>query len=340
MKERINTIVPLMLILSVLLAGCAPLPTSGVSAPVIDGPTLPAAASSSKSDLTLPPTALATIPVATMPPGSDSAQATAALAAAATWPPGAMMTPTLAPDAWKEAPIVPTQISERSRQIYQSGLALGNNPNAFSKVGDCESSTEWYLGDFDKGLYNLGPYTSLEPVIKQYAGSYSRLSLATKPGFTAASLMVPLWSTDKTCGDDEAPLACEYRLNRPSIALITVGTNDIHRPEKFEANLRRVIDYTIAQGALPVLATKADNLEKNGSINATIAQLAYEYELPLWNFWLAVQPLYHGGLQEDGAHLTWNPNDFSNPNNLKQAWPVRNLTALQVLDAVWRGLNP
>ncbi len=253
---------------------------------------------------------------------------------AETQPTGAA--PTMSPDAWKDLPIIPIQLSERARQIYQDGLALGNRPDAFSKVGDCESSADWYLSDFDKGSYDLGPYTGLGVVIDQFSGSFERRSLATKPGFTAASLMVPLWSTRSACGSDESPLACEYRLNRPSIALITLGTNDIHRPENFEANLRRVIEYSISQGVLPVLATKADNLEKDGSINATIARLANEYELPLWNFWRATEPLYRHGLQSDGAHLTWSPNDFSNPNNLKQAWPLRNLTALQALDSVWR----
>ncbi len=244
----------------------------------------------------------------------------------------------MAPDAWKELPVIP-QVGERARQIYQNGLALGNRPGAFSKVGDCESSTEWYLSDFDRGSYNLGPYTDLAPVVEQFSGSFERRSLATRPGFTAAALLVPLWSARDVCETDELPLACEYRLHRPSIALITVGTNDIHRPENFEANLRRVIEYSIAQGVLPVLATKADNLEKDGSINAVIARLAYEYELPLWNYWRATDPLYRHGLQPDGAHLTWSPNDFSDPNNFKQAWPLRNLTALQALDAVWRAVS-
>jgi hypothetical protein len=29
------------------------------------------------------------------------------------------------------------QVSERAREIYRTGLALGNNPQTFSKVGDC-----------------------------------------------------------------------------------------------------------------------------------------------------------------------------------------------------------
>ena len=48
--------------------------------------------------------------------------------------------------------------------------------------------------------------------------------------------------------------------------------------------------------AVPIIATKADNLEGDNSINATVAQIAYDYGIPLWNFWAAVQPLPNHGL--------------------------------------------
>jgi hypothetical protein len=34
--------------------------------------------------------------------------------------------------------------------------------------------------------------------------------------------------------------------------------------------------------------------------------------------------------------LTWAQNLFDEPKVLENAWPVRNLTALQVLDAIWQ----
>jgi hypothetical protein len=43
------------------------------------------------------------------------------------------------------------------RAIYRLGNVLGNNPNTFSKVGDCEAKPTWFLSDLD-----LGPlYSSL-----------------------------------------------------------------------------------------------------------------------------------------------------------------------------------
>ena len=112
----------------------------------------------------------------------------------------------------------------------------------------------------------------------------------------------------------------------------------------FEDKMRRVIDHTIGKGIVPILVTKADNAEGNHFINATIARLAYEYEIPFWNFWLAVQPLpNHGLIYDRPEHITI-PDDwsqlcnFEDLENMKLGFPVRNLTALQLLDAVMKGV--
>ncbi len=179
----------------------------------------------------------------------------------------------------------------------------------------------------------------LSRLFEHFQGSFGRLSQVAKPGFTAAAVMTPLWADPEQCQRDETPLACEYRQQNPAFSFILLGTNDVARPETFEANMRRVIEFTIEQGIVPILATKADNLEGDHQINATIARLAYEYDVPLWNFWLAVQSLPDQGLQPDRAHLTWSPNHFGDAEAMKRAWPIRNLTALQSLDAVWRGVT-
>ena len=245
--------------------------------------------------------------------------------------------PTLAPDAWTALPVVPP-VSPRVREIYQRGLELGNNPRAFSKVGDCGSTPAWFLGDFDRGprYYDLGDYQSLAGVIQEFQGSFTRTSLAAKSGFNASSVFAPLWANRKFCESNETPLACEYRLHRPTFAFITLGTNDVWHMDTFEAQMRRIIEFSIEKGVVPILATKVDNEEGDGSINATIAALAHEYDIPLWNYWLAVQPLPDHGLQDDEAHITWGPNRFDDPHAMEKGWPVRNLTALQVLDAVWQ----
>jgi hypothetical protein len=245
--------------------------------------------------------------------------------------------PTLGPDEWKRLPVIPT-ISDHVIRIYQLGLQLGNNPNAFSKIGDCGSTPAWFLGDFDRNpqLYNLGDYQGLLNVIHQYQGSFGRTSLAARSGFNASSLFVTLWSDRTFCQANEAPLECEYRVHQPSIAFIMLGTNDVWHPEEFEPQMRNIIEFSLQKGVVPILSTKADNIEGDGSLNATIAKLAQEYDIPLWNFWAAVQKLPNQGLQEDQAHLTWGRNFFNDPEALTKAWPIRNLNALEMLNAVWQ----
>jgi hypothetical protein len=244
------------------------------------------------------------------------------------------------PEKWKDWPVVPL-VSIKARKILLEGIANGNNPKAFSKVGDCETNTEWFLSDFDKGKdhYILGPYADLQAVIDQYAGSYGRVGVAALRGFTAASVLNPYWRDAEKCEKNETPLACELRLNKPAFALIMLGTNDAARPETFEKNLRAVIEAALTRKVLPVLATKADNLEGDERLNQITVRLAYEYDIPLWNFWRAVQSLPGHGLQEDLSHLTFAPNDFSDPGSFTRAWPVRNLTALQLLDAIRQSIS-
>jgi len=235
---------------------------------------------------------------------------------------------------WQDLPIVP-ELNENSLRILKAGIAAGHNPHAFSKVGDCDTSTDWYLADFDKDsrYYNLGEYRDrFEPVLSYYKGSFSHRSLAAKPGFSAASVLSNYWLDFNSCEPDELPLTCEYRIQNSLIVLISLGTNDGYNPPAFKENLRTIIEITLSENRLPILMTKADNVEGDFSINQDIADLAQEYDLPLWNFWAAIQDLPNHGLVEDGIHLTFYKNDFADPNAFNYAWTYRNLTALQLLE--------
>lgn len=220
--------------------------------------------------------------------------------------------------------------------VYDKGQTLGRDLHVVSVVGDCESSSDWFLKDFskDERFYNLGPYTELQNTIDHFKASLGYRSYAALRGATASTVLSPLWADPQACKSGETPLACEYRLHNPAFAFIALGTNDIHKRDQFEPKMRQIIEYTLDQGIIPILVTKADNLEGDESINLSIARLAAEYHVPVWNFWAAVQPLPGHGLQEDKAHLTFAPNFFDKPENLQGAWAVRNLTALQVLDAI------
>jgi hypothetical protein len=227
-------------------------------------------------------------------------------------------------------------------------LVQGNSGHAFSKIGDCQNINSHFLAAFDDPqLYKLGSqFQYLQPAIDQFKGMFSRDSAAVRNGFNVAAVLSPLQADPAVCRAGENPVACELRLNQPSIVLISMETWWAKKPaQEYEKYMRQILDLVIAHKALPILATKADNLEEDFSVNAVIARLAYEYDIPLWNFWKAVQPLPGGGLTEDGFHLTHDsqrPDDPLFYQRLSEAqawnfgWTVRNVTALQALDAVWR----
>lgn len=239
------------------------------------------------------------------------------------------------PTDWKSWLVIPT-LSPQMLTVYSNGQAMGRDAHVVSVVGDCESLSDWFLKDFskDERYYNLGPYTSLQETIDYFNPSLGYSSYAAIRGATASTVLSTLWSNPQACESNETPLACEYRLHNPAFAVIALGTNDIYKRDQFEPKMRAIVEYTLELGIVPIIVTKADNLEGDESINLTLAELAVEYHLPVWNFWLAVQPLPRHGLQEDGVHLTFASNFFNDPEKLKRAWPVRNLTALQVLEAL------
>jgi len=248
--------------------------------------------------------------------------------------------PSLLPDDWMNWPVVPLA-TNTAIEIYNRGFALGNNPHAFSKFGDCQNIPSMFMSTFDDpSNYSLGEdYAYLEGAIEWFSGSFTRESEAVRSGFNAASLVSPFWADPKACEVEETPLDCEVRLHRPSFAIISLETWWAGDPAVYEKYLREIIEMMIDYGIVPIIATKADNFEGDHRINGCLARLAYEYDIPLWNFWRAVQPLPNHGLIDDGFHLTFALNQFDDPKSMAAAFPWRNLTALQALDAVWRGVT-
>jgi hypothetical protein len=253
------------------------------------------------------------------------------------------VTPTLfiCSEDWQSLPVIP-DVSDTARILYQQSLAQRNNARAFSKIGDGEISTEWFLTAFDLGEehYDLGGYQNLKDTIENFHGSFERRSMSAQRGFNTKLILDVSASDSAVCNADESPLDCELRIHNPSIVIVSLGTNQVHRPEEFESGMRAILDILIAKHVLPILSTKGDNLEGDHRINRTIACLSQEYQIPLWNFWAAIQPLPNHGLQPDLEHLTYSGiNDFDDPAAMQYAWAVRNLTTLQVLDQVWKSVN-
>ncbi|RPJ42274.1 MAG: SGNH/GDSL hydrolase family protein, partial [Chloroflexi bacterium] len=236
-------------------------------------------------------------------------------------------TPTLdtrkLPKYWAEWPLIPTA-SARAKEIFLLGQQLGNDPHSFTTIGDCQSEPNILMGTYDIPGYLLPEGSAgLVETIQWFQGSFARDSITVKDGMSAASVFAPGWADPDQCQPKETPLECEFRLHKPAIVIISLGTNWRGGDEvKHAEYMRRIVDYAISKGVLPVLSTKGDNLEGGHRINESIAQVAYDYDLPLWNFWLSIRDLPGKGI--DGSR----PGGYLIPD----AWGRRSYTGLQALD--------
>ena len=234
------------------------------------------------------------------------------------------------------------EISARTQDIYEAGLAAGNDPNTFSTVGDCITAIHPFMVGFDSGDYHLGAYDYLQPAVDQFDGSYGRGSQASGNNFTTATVLDPMWTSDRICEIGETPLACEYRLTNPSIAVIMLGTNDVSR---FGVDLYRnflidILDYTIEQNIVPVLTTfpTLPNYYATQSelFNAVVVELAESYDIPLIDLRSAVVDLPDHGMNLDGLHPSNRGDGFIDfrGEQYQYGMTMRDLVTLQMLDAI------
>jgi hypothetical protein len=232
---------------------------------------------------------------------------------------------------WSEWPLVPPGVSDRVKEIYRLGLELGNDPHVFSTVGDCQSAPAVFMGIYDSDRYVLGDdFMYLEDTIRQFRGSFNRENITVVDGLSVASALSPAWADPEICLSGETPLECEFRIHKPSIVFINLGTNWRGGNEvTHETYLKQVVEVAIAHGVVPILSSKGDNEEGDHRLNRSIAQVAYDYDLPFWNFWTSIRHLPDKGIDTSrpGGYLT------------VDAWARRSFTGLQALDAVWRSVN-
>jgi hypothetical protein len=284
------------------------------------------------------PTGQASPEPARVKPATPRPTLTETSALAAQTPTGqAETTPTLPaqtgldPQDWMNWPITPV-ITQNVADIYARGQALGNNPRAFSVFGDCQSQPEVFMSVYEKDAGKLAALPpGLQETVAYFEGSFTHQGPTTKDSSTAGAMLWPGWHEDKyTCQTTETPMDCELRLNNPSFVFITVGT---HYEVRNEMYMRRIIEHLLEKGVVPILATKADNREQDHSINLLMAQLATEYNIPLWNFWAATQDIPGQGL------VVKAPNEHLGAIYFDENASERfRFTALQALDAVRRAV--
>jgi hypothetical protein len=234
----------------------------------------------------------------------------------------------------------------RARALLRQAVKAGRDPRMFSIVGDSNSTWQRDVGRIAAGMFDLGNYGYLRPVIARFDPAFARVSVAVGGGYRAADMFLPEKALGRNCADSDGMFACELRQSRAAIVFIQLGTGDKFAWREFEVNTRRMIDHALANNVLPVLVTKADDLEsiQGGApfnyINDTIRRLAADYQLPLIDFYAASRtlptipnpelpkrPFTQFGLHDEWGyyfHLT------------EEGRALRVLTTLMMLDAVTR----
>jgi LysM repeat protein len=240
--------------------------------------------------------------------------------------------------------ILPPAVQENVKQIFAKGQTLGNNAQRFSKVGDSIIEQPHYMVKFDTPDYNLGQYAYLQDVLNYYRGSYGRDSLAVRRGLHSWSWNNPTWADKDQCLPDEGPIACEYRVFKPSVSFIVLGSNDVGVPEYFRTSMEDLVQFTIDQGIIPIIVTKADRHEgdPDKNINNTVLkETAAKFNIPMLDFDAVAGTMPNRGIDPaDGTHLMfYYAHDYSVPVAFARGHAIHDLTSVITLDKLWRVLG-
>jgi hypothetical protein len=244
-------------------------------------------------------------------------------------------------------------VTAHARQIFLQGQRLGNRANVFSRVGDSITASPYFLTPIGLGQYDLGAYGYLSGVIGYFSqanaragNSFANPPLAAGAGWSAYNLLDPKSASKPACGFD-APLVCEYKLVKPSVTLIMVGSNDSGSgsADQFAGTLRQIVQTSIDMGVIPVLSTippkriDADQTARVKAFNDVIRAIAQQDDVPLWDYWAVMETAPNEGMSADGLHPSIPPDGATgrfSTENLQYGYTLRNLTALQTLNVLWR----
>jgi hypothetical protein len=229
------------------------------------------------------------------------------------------------------------EVRAHIREIYARGQTLGNNPQHFSAVGDSSIAGGQFLERFAKGPYRLGDYAYLQDVINAYSPSFTRTSTSVRIGLHSWTALNPVWANKALCKPNENAVACEIRIQKPSVAFIRLGAND-SPVSLFDRSMRSIVSYTIESGVIPILITKANapGVLTNAN-NDALRNIARDFKVPLIDYDVLASTLPRRGLGADSVHMTgYGRVDYTLPSVFESGHGMHNLAALIGLDAVWR----
>jgi hypothetical protein len=284
-------------------------------------------------------------------------------------PPTATPEPTAAPAFPDQPPVVPRidqALKDRLRAVFQAGVEAGRRPQVFAKIGDSITASRYFLEALGCGYVQLGDYADLAPTIDYFrqveisaggaqvrcgaGNSFTRRGVSARIAWTTGNALAAMKKELPECpAPDNIPLRCELTSLSPSLALVMYGTNDVDgkNPERFYKALTAIVGNALDLKVIPVLSTIPPRLDRRaapGSVeryNAVVAQVANEQQVPLMNYWLALESgdTVNKGLNRDGIHPNayrlFQPGVFT-AEGLRYGYNVRNLVTLQALDKLRR----
>jgi hypothetical protein len=240
--------------------------------------------------------------------------------------------------------------------IHQRGLLQNNvRKDVFSKIGDSITVASYFFLPLGQGRYNLGDYAYLQDALNYFtasrartANSFANTSLAADNQWTTYDVLDPKKNNKRVCYQGESPLVCEYRLVRPAVALIMLGTNDITSMSGavYQENMLKIVQTSIEWGVIPVLSTipprESYDLQVQ-EFNQIVRTIGANYSLPLWEYHDVMVHLPQRGLSEDNVHPSYPPGDVGLaahflPEFIQYGYTQRNLTGLILLDGLWRNV--
>jgi hypothetical protein len=240
------------------------------------------------------------------------------------------------PEDWRTWPVAPA-MSPWLADVFARGQVQGLDAHHFSVAGDCQNIPNAFLGFYDdpERYYFTDIDGYLQQTVDWFTGTWNRDGLAVDGGFNFPAIFTPLRADPDQCEDNENPLACEIRTNKPAFMIISMEfVYEGRTAENYEQYLRDAVDYALSQNVIPILMTKADNVEGGHRINLATAQVAYDYDIPLINWWRAAQSLPNHGIDVDRA------NDVPPSFHISyEAWAARSYAALETLDGILRSLG-
>lgn len=242
-----------------------------------------------------------------------------------------------------------SRVSPQMQLIYQRGQALGNHSGVVTKVGDSLTADPIYLTPLGRDDNVLGPYDYLADTMAFFGPQMAHESIAARVGMSTRVIFDPMWTRNALCEPNETPLACEYRLRKPSVAFIMFGPNDVLHMDasEFEAGLRAIVLESLHSGVIPVLSTFSYNpdtphWDQALAFNLAVVRVANENAIPLVNLWLAAGSLPNYGLEGDDVHMRhsgFRYLKFNLGDESRYGVSLRNLLTLRMLDEIRRTIG-